>query len=217
MRVFFSRWGEAGLSRGLLEAGFARLLRVGEARRKGGARCCGQGFRGDRGKGHFPGLMMGCWVHSNTPPRTTFHRRWRKPESHLGLVRAAHGLLTGRNNRLARPGIEPGTYRSAVTFVSVNGAHNLLEHPKAGRCRTLACWYQWGWASAAQGWAQPRLACCTTGSGGGDEPRRPAGGGRGGAARVCGWQGAAGQVSHTCLLRLQYIISRISQVERQHD
>ena len=51
VRVFFSRWGEAGLSRGLLEAGFARLLRVGEARRKGGARCCGQGFRGDRGKG----------------------------------------------------------------------------------------------------------------------------------------------------------------------
>ncbi len=86
---------------------------------------------------HFPGLMMGCWVHSNTPPRTTFHRRWRKPESHLGLVRAAHGLLTGRNNRLARPGIEPGTYRSAVTFVSVNGAHNLLEHPKAPARRLI--------------------------------------------------------------------------------
>ena len=51
VRVFFFRRGEAGLSRGLLEAGFARLLRVGEARRKGGARCCGQGFRGDRGKG----------------------------------------------------------------------------------------------------------------------------------------------------------------------
>ena len=76
---------------------------------------------------HVPGLMMGCWVHSNTPPRTTFHRCWPKPESHLGLVRAAHGLLTGRNNRLARPGIEPGTYRSDVTFVSVNGAHNLLK------------------------------------------------------------------------------------------
>ena len=69
-----------------------------------------------------------------------------------------------------------------------------------GRCRTLACWHQWGWASAAQGWAHPRLACCTTGTGGGDDPRRPAGGGAGGAARVCGWQGAAGQVSHTCLL-----------------
>ena len=35
-------------------------------------------------------------------------------------------------------------------------------------CRTLACWHQWGWAGAAQGWGQPRLACCTTGSGGGD-------------------------------------------------
>ena len=38
--------------------------------------------------------------------------------------------LTGRNTRLARPGIEPGTYRSAVTFVSVNGAHNLLSIQK---------------------------------------------------------------------------------------
>ena len=130
-----------------------------------------------------------------------------------------------------------------------------------GRCRTIACWHQWGWASAAQGWTQPGLACCTTGSGGSDEPRQAGGGGeavrhgcvagraqlgrcrtlacwhqwgwasaaqgwaqpglawctthrqrrqrrapagrrrrRGGAARVCGGPGAAGQVPHTCLL-----------------
>ena len=69
-----------------------------------------------------------------------------------------------------------------------------------GRCRTLACRHQWGRASAAQGLAQPRLACCTTGTGGGDDPRRARRRWRGGAARVCGWQGAAWQVSHTCLL-----------------
>ena len=38
--------------------------------------------------------------------------------------------LTGRNTRLARRGIEPGTYRSAVTFDCVNGAHYLLSIQK---------------------------------------------------------------------------------------
>ena len=70
----------------------------------------------------------------------------------------------------------PAATRRCGTGVLGSGA-------QLGRCRTPACWHQWGWASAAQGWAQPGLACCTTGIGGGDEPR-----------------GTAGQVSHTCLL-----------------
>ena len=63
----------------------------------------------------------------------------------------------------------------------------LAGRRQLGRCRTLACWHRWGCASAAEGWAQPRLACCTTGSGGGDEPRQPAGGGEAVRCGTCVW------------------------------
>ena len=51
VRVFFFSEGRGGIVAGPFGGGICALLRVGEARRKGGARCCGQGFRGDRGKG----------------------------------------------------------------------------------------------------------------------------------------------------------------------
>ena len=49
--AFLFSEGRGGIVAGPFGGGICALLRVGEARRKGGARCCGQGFRGDRGKG----------------------------------------------------------------------------------------------------------------------------------------------------------------------
>ena len=115
-----------------------------------------------------------------------------------------------------QPGLAWGTTGSGGSdeLRQAGGGGEAVRHgcvagrAQLGRCRTLACWHQWGWASAAQGWAQPGLACCTTGSGGSDEPRPAA------AARRCGtgvwragrsWAGAAhllagirgaGQVQH---------------------
>ena len=75
-----------------------------------------------------------------------------------------------------------------------------------GRCRTLACWHQWGWASAAQGWAQPGLACCTTGSGGSDEPRPAAA-----AARRCGT--GVWRAGRTVLL---YCVTPVCILKKKH-
>ena len=117
-----------------------------------------------------------------------------------GVDTARPGLVHHRQRRQRRA--PAGGSGEAVRHGCVAGRAQL------GRCRTLACWHQWGWASAAQGWTQPGLACCTTGSGGSDEPRPAA------AARRCGtgvwragrsWAGAAqlladisgaGQVQH---------------------
>ena len=100
-----------------------------------------------------------------------------------GVGTAPSGLLhhTAAAAAATSHGGPPAAARRCGTCVWLAGRRQL------GRCRTLACWHRWGCASAAEGWAQPRLACCTTGSGGGDEPRRIAGGGEAVRCGTCVW------------------------------
>ena len=229
------RGGHSPAWPGAPPAAAAATSPAGRRRRRGGAaRVCGGPAQLGRCR------TLACW------------HQWGWASAAQGWTQPGLACCTTGSGGSDEPR-QAGSGGEAVRHGCVAGRAQL------GRCRTLACWHQWGWASAAQGWAQPGLAWRTTGSGGSDEPRQAGGGGeavrhgcvagraqlgrcrtlacwhqwgwasaaqgwaqpgpglahhrqrrqrrapagrrrrRGGAARVCGGPGAAGQVPHTLL------------------